>query len=45
MVFCFYTFVGLNYAMIYMGVCFAGWLVLSYPKYTGPSNFVRITSA
>lgn len=44
MVFCFYVFVGLRYAFGYFGVCVAGWLVLSYPKYTGPSNFVRITS-
>lgn len=44
MVFCFYTFVSIRYAMVYVGLCVAGWLLLSYPKYTGPSNFVRITS-
>jgi len=44
MIFCFYTFVGINYAIVYVAVCVVSWLLLSYPKYTGPSNFLRITT-
>lgn len=44
MVFCFYTFINFNYAIIYVCVCLVVWVFVSYPKYTGPNKFVRIKS-